>query len=284
MSNNNQDNNKSQQQSDGGRGGVAFGTAIAYDDAYGADGTANGMVTSLPTVEEERKLLGLDDDDDIDEEEDEGRLSGSHPSTTAAAQQRAKQAEDAHRSSSDDPFAAARASGSGTGLVNTKIADRESSYHARRHDRAVREDGMSYKDAMVMANLERERGELVEEARRELIDEETGEFKERLDANDDGGEGGDGVAVRRRRMQDVEGDGGMPTRRRVVPISLPMERTPQQQQVNHAGMKIPHPPPRHHDVVNDGMKLPLLLPVLRHPMLPPSSTATRQVRNGMKLR
>lgn len=216
MSNNNQDNNKTQQQSDGGRGGVAFGTAIAYDDAYGADGTANGMVTSLPTVEEERKLLGLDDDDDIDEEEDEGRLSGSHPSTTAAAQQRAKQAEDAHRSSSDDPFAAARASGSGTGLVNTKIADRESSYHARRHDRAVREDGMSYKDAMVMANLERERGELVEEARRELIDEETGEFKERLDANDDGGEGGDGgggeekkdARRRRRRWDDDEEEGG----------------------------------------------------------------------------
>ena len=56
----------------------------------------------------------------------------------------------------------------------TRITDRESSYHARRHDRYIREDGMSYKEAMVNANLERERADLIEEARKELLDESTG--------------------------------------------------------------------------------------------------------------
>eukprot|EP00584_Thalassiosira_punctigera_P009624 CAMPEP_0172527168 /NCGR_PEP_ID=MMETSP1067-20121228/1922_1 /TAXON_ID=265564 ORGANISM="Thalassiosira punctigera, Strain Tpunct2005C2" /NCGR_SAMPLE_ID=MMETSP1067 /ASSEMBLY_ACC=CAM_ASM_000444 /LENGTH=192 /DNA_ID=CAMNT_0013310847 /DNA_START=137 /DNA_END=712 /DNA_ORIENTATION=- len=182
--------------SDGGRGGIKFGTDVAYDDAYGADpsslaGTGGDdddkMVTSLPTLEEERRLLG---EDDFDEEDDEGRVAGasggrggSHPSTMAA---RARQAEDAGRGDDVDPFANAAG---GSGLVNTRIADRDAgTYRARRNDRVLREDGVSYKEAMESANLERERRELIEEARKELVDEDTGEFKKRLDG-DAGGSG-----------------------------------------------------------------------------------------------
>ena len=50
-------------------------------------------------------------------------------------------------------------------MANTRIADRETAYHARRHDREVREDGTSYKEAMEAANQERERRELIEELR-----------------------------------------------------------------------------------------------------------------------
>jgi hypothetical protein len=68
-----------------GRGGVKFGTAIAFDDAYGGD--ESGFVSSLPTLEEERRLL---DEDDIRsrermELEDEGRLTASHPSSRMQA-------------------------------------------------------------------------------------------------------------------------------------------------------------------------------------------------------
>ena len=124
-------------------------------------------MTSLPTLEEERKLLGMDDD--IDEEADEGRATSSATN---------KNGED---TSDDDPFNGQ----SGTGLINTRISDRESTYHARRHNRVIREDGMSYREAMEAANIDRERSELIAEARKELIDESTGEFKTKLDANGD---------------------------------------------------------------------------------------------------
>eukprot|EP00579_Thalassiosira_antarctica_P030205 CAMPEP_0202029318 /NCGR_PEP_ID=MMETSP0905-20130828/63912_1 /ASSEMBLY_ACC=CAM_ASM_000554 /TAXON_ID=420261 /ORGANISM="Thalassiosira antarctica, Strain CCMP982" /LENGTH=1341 /DNA_ID=CAMNT_0048593067 /DNA_START=13 /DNA_END=4038 /DNA_ORIENTATION=- len=189
MSNNNDDNNN-KETSDGGRGGIKFGEA--YEDAYGADpsaSTAAGgdeMMTSLPTLEEERRLLG---EDDYDEDDDEGRVAGtaggSHPSTMAGA----KQAEDAAQGGDIDPFANATG---GSGLVNTRITDRETSYHARRHDRVMREDGMSYREAMEDANLDKERRELIDEARKELMDEDTGEFKERLDGDTGSGQGSGG--------------------------------------------------------------------------------------------
>ncbi len=72
-----------------GNPGIQFGTSVAYDDAY-ADGTAgngNGeFVTSLPTLDEERRMMLDDDDKDAGrmvEMRDEGRV-GSHPSTLAA--------------------------------------------------------------------------------------------------------------------------------------------------------------------------------------------------------
>lgn len=45
-------------------------------------------------------------------------------------------------------------------LVNTKISDRETDYHKRRHDRVIREDGLSFIDSMKHANIEKERDEL----------------------------------------------------------------------------------------------------------------------------
>ncbi|KAL7539805.1 hypothetical protein ACHAXR_010099, partial [Thalassiosira sp. AJA248-18] len=195
-----------------------FGTAIAYDDAYGtestgpAGGNSDEMVTTLPTLEEERRLLG---EDDYDEDDDEGRLAGggggsNHPSTMAH-----RQAEDAATggAENDDPFANATG---GSGLVNTRITDRETSYHARRHDRLIREDGMSYREAMTNANLERERRELIDEARKELLDEDTGEFKERLDVDadaGDGGQGGGGGGGEEGQQQQQEEKGGRRRRR-----------------------------------------------------------------------
>ena len=83
------------------RGGIKFGTAVAYDDAYNGNGnTSNNTeyVDALPTLEEERRLLGEDDDDISDlkkrerlEEEDTGRIGSgdmgaSHPSSNTSWQ------------------------------------------------------------------------------------------------------------------------------------------------------------------------------------------------------
>ncbi len=174
--------------SDGGRGGIKFG---AYDDddpssAYLASHTSgknnagdddDNMVTSLPTLEEERRLYA-DDDNDYNEEEDEGRIAGT---TTSVIISKNNQAEDTSNSDYNDPFASHHASTTnGSGLVNTRISDRESSYHSRKHDRELHPTGMSYKEIMVHANLDREKRELIAEARKELLDEETGEFRTRL--------------------------------------------------------------------------------------------------------
>mmetsp|Transcript_345 Transcript_345/g.641 ORF Transcript_345/g.641 Transcript_345/m.641 type:complete len:1323 (-) Transcript_345:72-4040(-) len=201
---------------DGGRGGIKFGADVAYDESYlgidgGAGGDDDGMVKALPTLEEERRLMGLGDDD-IDEDADEGRVVASTGESGRFAGSRGvRQAEDSSQADEENPFQNATG---GSGLVNTRISDRESSYHARRHDRYIREDGMSFKDAMVNSNLERERKELLDSARKELLDEETGEFKARLDENTGkeseemgGPEGKDGQnRSRRRRWDDTSND------------------------------------------------------------------------------
>eukprot|EP00986_Skeletonema_menzelii_P011996 scaffold6367_cov153-Skeletonema_menzelii.AAC.2 len=197
-------NNKPQQQqpvvTDGGRGGLAFGIATQEDDDN------NNMMTSLPTLEEERKLFGMDDE--IDEDADEGRLTSS---SSAAGD--GTNFEDA---SSNDPFFNNNNNNpsSGTGLVNTRISDRESTYHARRHNRVIREDGMSYKEAMEAANIERERSELIAEARKELIDESTGEFKTKLDTNTENGPGNEDNNHQQGTQQQSNGQNQSALRRR----------------------------------------------------------------------
>jgi hypothetical protein len=62
--------------------------------------------------------------------------------------------------------------------VNTRIADRESEYHKRKLNRTIREDGMDYKDAMKQAIIEKERFDLLMEAKKDLLDEE-GNLKQR---------------------------------------------------------------------------------------------------------
>jgi hypothetical protein len=66
--------------------GLKFGTEVVFDDAYGATGEESEFVSSLPTEEEERRML---EEESVYareqlEDVDEGRVS-SHPSTMAAS-------------------------------------------------------------------------------------------------------------------------------------------------------------------------------------------------------
>jgi hypothetical protein len=107
------------------RGGVRFGTGIAYDDAYAGTGGGDDddYVNSLPTVDEERKLMG--DDDDVRTREraeldDAGRVGGGmQPSTMASTTGRS--GEDESAGENYDPF---KDADGGNGLVNTRNADR----------------------------------------------------------------------------------------------------------------------------------------------------------------
>ena len=65
----------------------------------------------------------------------------------------------------DDPFKNATG---GSGIVNTRIADRESDYHKRRMGRVLREDGLTFKESMQQANIEKERDELIREAKKDM--------------------------------------------------------------------------------------------------------------------
>ena len=186
----------------------------------GGNDNTNNMVTSLPTLDEERRLYADDYGDDYNEEEDEGRIAGTSSSTS---NNKYHQGEDMAMHDDDiDPFASSSNTNNGTGLVNTRISDRESSYQARRHDReVVMEDGMSYKEIMTLANIDREKRTLIEEARKELLDEETGEFRTRLlDNNEydtknvDVGIGGGGVEGKGSSERGGEGGGGGRRQRR----------------------------------------------------------------------
>ena len=206
---------------DGGRGGIKFGEARSLDDDVmlssglgGGDNNDDNMVTELPTLEEERRMM-MDDDDDYDENNDEGRIAGYNGG-----------GDPNDIDDNNDPF---HNMDGGSGLVNTRIRDRESSYHARRHDREINGDTeFNFKNAMIDVNLERERRELLDEARKELVDEETGTFKTRLDPvapsavhgdgiprgdgtridgeddNNDGDKSGGGGGSRRRRRWDID--------------------------------------------------------------------------------
>jgi splicing factor 3B subunit 1 len=155
------------------RGGVRFGTGIAYDDGVYAGGADDEYVKELVDDND----VGADDDDI-----DEGRVS-SHPSTKDARMVRTigtclfcdarfffmifthsvlrlDAKDDNDVGNHDDPF---HNTTSGTGLVNTRVGDRESDYHKRRHDRVIREDGLSFQDAMRQANMDKEKDELERE-------------------------------------------------------------------------------------------------------------------------
>lgn len=177
--------------------GLKFGTDVVYDDAYAGAGGDSEYVSSLPTLDEERKMhaRGLREREDV-EELDEGRLS-NHPSTLASSKRSVSaqscvlsnklkskdnqthilhfswQGED--NGDDSDPFANADG---GSGLVNTKIADRESEYHKRRHERVLREDGLSFKESMKQANIEKEKDELIREAEKDLSEEAAEEAKQ----------------------------------------------------------------------------------------------------------
>ena len=65
--------------------GIKLGTDVAYDDAYGSGGGGDSeYVSSLPTLDEERKMQagGVSDREEA-ENLDEGRVS-NHPSTRSS--------------------------------------------------------------------------------------------------------------------------------------------------------------------------------------------------------
>lgn len=89
-------------------------------------------------------------------------------------------------------------------MVNTRIADRESDYQKRRQNRIIREDGLSYKEAMQQANMEKEKDELLREVQKDL--EDAGQQdKSTEDANNNNANGN---SARRRRRWDLGGGGG----------------------------------------------------------------------------
>ncbi|CAJ1969268.1 unnamed protein product [Cylindrotheca closterium] len=159
MSSTNSNKNEKSDDNGGGRG-VKFGTDVVYDDSYAAGGDESEYVSSLPTEEEERLMQakGVSEREELDNF-DEGRVS-NHPSTLAASRNSAEDKGD-----DLDPFANATG---GSGLVNTRISDRESEYQRRRNNRVLREDGLSFKDAMKQANVEKEKDELIREIKKDL--------------------------------------------------------------------------------------------------------------------
>jgi splicing factor 3B subunit 1 len=68
-------------------------------------------------------------------------------------------------------------------LVNTRINDRESEYQKRRNNRVLREDGLSFKESMMHANIEKERHELIQDFKKDS--EEDGKKSEGLDKSND---------------------------------------------------------------------------------------------------
>ena len=197
--------------------GIRFGTGVAYEDAYAAGGSAE-YVSELPTADEEQRLLRGDSVRQKEEEEmiDEGQVRMSHPSSaqrmvrelplSAANPSRFSpfvfaehdQADDSGAGENEDPFAGRE---SGSGRVNTRIADRESDYQKRRHERVLREDGLSFKDAMKQANMEKEQDELTRELQKQQ--EQEGQPGSQPDAPRDEGSAETSSTRRRKRRWDT---------------------------------------------------------------------------------
>mmetsp|Transcript_17135 Transcript_17135/g.25961 ORF Transcript_17135/g.25961 Transcript_17135/m.25961 type:complete len:1257 (+) Transcript_17135:17-3787(+) len=165
--------------------GIAFGVA-EDEDAY----NSSDFVSELPTDAEEQRQRHLNMRE-AEEQFDEGRVS-SHPSTMARSKR------ELETGSEEDPFKER------SNLVNTRISDRENDYQKQRFNRAIREDGMSFKDAMIHANLDRERHELINEARKDLLDDD-GNMKQEGNIKDEQTEQPEGRR-RRRRWDDSSGD------------------------------------------------------------------------------
>ena len=170
-------------------GGVKFGTGVAYDDAYAGGGGETEYVSALPTDDEEMLVNSVREKEGM-ETYDEGRAS-SHPSTLANSKTQSKESE-------GDLFA--DASG-GSGMVNTRIADRENDYHKRRHDRVLREDGLSFKESMQQANIEKEKDELMNEIKKDMEEGGTQTTEEQMEAS----------SKRRKRRWDQGGENGAKT-------------------------------------------------------------------------
>ena len=85
----------------------------------------------------------------------------SHPSS--AVRSSIAQAEQLSSQKDDIQMLQERGGGGFGATVNTKIKDRESDYHQRRHDRVIQEDGLTFKERMQQSNMEKEKHELTQE-------------------------------------------------------------------------------------------------------------------------
>lgn len=140
---------------------VGLGEAGRLDqDIYGAAEAAGGYAGEVVEVNS--------DDEGGD---DTGVAGGSHPATRwGAAKDDTGVADNGTEGpSSEDPFAAHREA-NGSGLVDTRISNRESEYHARRHKRVLSparkpadgsSEGRSYREVMLDAKLDAEREQLL---------------------------------------------------------------------------------------------------------------------------
>lgn len=214
-----------------GRGGVKFGTGVAYDDAYAESG-GNGdgeYVMELPTPEEEERMLAAERDDETlsnqrrhreeMEFEDAGVGGASHPSSMANLRRHHAEGDGGvgrfDKSLPDgegddvDPFKNACG---GSGLVNTRISDRESDYQKRRaidsrlqdlvkEDGSIDSQGMNYQEIMKSRELQAQKKQKKEnevpkgKGTEETISHPTSDAD--LDT---------GIARRRRRRWDDSGD------------------------------------------------------------------------------
>ncbi|RLN49617.1 hypothetical protein BBJ28_00002632 [Nothophytophthora sp. Chile5] len=180
--------------------GVALTAAGAFDqEIYGAGGDRFAGYSA--TI--------ADEGDDAEEKEgDETAASRS----TKTANKTATQGGDGLIDDSYDPFAEAREA-NGSGLVNTRIVDRENSYRKRRFDRMLSPErgdafggktpARSYKDIMQGQQLDMERAEVVRKIQQKR--EEEAELQEQVaktqQAQTGGaaGEAGDATPKRRRK-------------------------------------------------------------------------------------
>ena len=154
--------------------GIQFGTAVAYDDAYAGGGGDSAYVSELPTGDEERLLHNSAQSSEHSEGLDEGRMPLSKVGSLSKYEIRCVllltcifhwvQKEN----DMDDPFVGREST---SGLLDTRLSSRETDYQKRRHDRLIREDGISFRDAMKQANAEKERQELIHELKKDVPDQ-----------------------------------------------------------------------------------------------------------------
>mmetsp|Transcript_21929 Transcript_21929/g.52190 ORF Transcript_21929/g.52190 Transcript_21929/m.52190 type:complete len:1275 (+) Transcript_21929:75-3899(+) len=139
---------RSKKMTNDNRGGLKFGADTSYD-------SDSEYISALPTADEERRLLAGESVKGREENEylDDGVMS-NHPSTLVTRSDNFS----GGREGKEDPFKDAEG---GSGLVNTRINDRESEYQKRRNNRILREDGLSFKESMMHANIEKERSKLI---------------------------------------------------------------------------------------------------------------------------
>ena len=119
------------------KNGIAFGTNVAFDDVYT---NKEDFVTSIAPDDPDKNH----DDDYEAELLDQGK-SVVRPSSIPTT------------NNNDDDV---RREENGSGLVNTKIADRESEYSKRRFNRTIRQDGSTFVDAMKSTLVEQEHAQL----------------------------------------------------------------------------------------------------------------------------